>query len=119
MVQGLKDISTKADVTLLVETFYGRVLQDDLLAPFFADLDFETHMPKMIHFWAFVLLNEPNYTTNVTEKHMHMPLKKEHFDQWLELFKATVDDHFVGEMAEMAKQRAVTIAWTINHKMPK
>lgn len=117
MVQGMKTIETKQDITLLVDTFYGKVLQDEMLAPFFAEMDFEKHKPKMIHFWAFVLLNEPDYKTNVTEKHIHMPLSKEHFDRWLFLFNETIDHLFTGELAEMAKQRAVTIAWTINHKI--
>jgi hemoglobin len=76
-------------------------------------------MPKMIHFWSFVLLSEPGYKTNVTEKHLHMPLKQEHFDRWLSLFKETVDENFVGEKAELAKQRAAIIGWTISEKMKK
>lgn len=112
----MKEITEKKDVQQLVETFYGRVLKDENLAPFFKHLDFEAHMPKMIHFWSFVLLDEPSYTTNVTDKHMHMPLAKEHFDLWVTLFHATIDDLFIGEKAEMAKQRATLIAWTIQNK---
>jgi len=110
------DITSKQDVEKLVDTFYGRVLQDAELAPFFARLDFEAHMPKMVHFWSFVLLDEPGYTTNVTDKHMHMPLSKVHFDRWVALFHGTVDELFAGEKAEMAKQRATLIAWTIQNK---
>jgi hemoglobin len=113
----MKQIETKDDIALLVNTFYGKVLKDEALSPFFAHLDFEKHKPQMIHFWAFVLLNEPDYRTNVTEKHLHMPLKKEHFDRWLFLFNETLDELFTGDLVEMAKQRATTIAWTINHKI--
>jgi hemoglobin len=112
----VKDITTKQDVELLVDTFYRRVLQDVGLSPFFKNLDFKVHMPKMVHFWSFVLLDEPGYTTNVTDKHMHMPLSKEHFDRWVELFHTTVNEIFTGEKAEMAKQRATLIAWTIQNK---
>lgn len=110
------DITSKQDIEKLVDTFYGRVLQDVELAPFFARLDFEVHMPKMVHFWSFVLLDEPGYTTNVTDKHMQMPLSKAHFDRWVELFHTTVDELFAGEKAELAKQRATLIAWTIQNK---
>ncbi|MGV3630015.1 MAG: group III truncated hemoglobin [Bacteroidota bacterium] len=113
----MKDITTKEDVTILVNTFYGKVLQDEKLKPFFANLDFEAHKPHMIHFWSFVLLDEPGYKTNVTEKHLRMPIKQEHFDRWLELFNETIDELFTGEKAEMAKQRAFTIAWTIGKKI--
>ena len=73
-------------------------------------------MPKMVHFWSFVLLDEPGYTTNVTDKHMHMPLSPVHFERWVSLFHKTVDALFSGEKAEMAKQRASLIAWTIQNK---
>jgi hemoglobin len=115
----LKDIQTKEDVLLLVNTFYGKVLNDEQLAPFFKRLNFDIHLPKMIHFWSFALLDEPGYTTNVTDKHLQMPLKKVHFDQWLFLFNETINQLFIGEKAEMAKQRAAVIAWTINSKLSK
>lgn len=113
----MNDIISKSDVARLVNEFYGKVLQDESLKPFFEGLDFEVHKPKMIHFWSFVLLDEPNYKTNVTEKHMRMPLEQKHFDRWMELFIETIDELFTGEKAEMAKQRAATIAWTIANKM--
>jgi hemoglobin len=113
----MKAIETNEDLNQLVRTFYGKVLQDEQLKPFFAGMDFEAHMPKMVQFWAFVLLDERGYTTNVTEKHLHMPLKKEHFDRWLALFHETLDELFEGEKAQDAKLRASTIAWTIQHKI--
>jgi hemoglobin len=76
-------------------------------------------MPKMIHFWGFALLNEPDYTTNVVEKHLHMPLQEAHFDRWLTLFNETIDEHFSGEIASQAKQRAQLIGWTIKSKIQR
>ncbi len=111
------DIATKEDVENLVDVFYGKVMKDEVLSPFFKFLDFEKHIPKMVHFWSFVLLDEPGYTTNVTEKHLKMPLKKEHFDRWITLFQETIDALFTGEKAEQAKQRAILVGWTIQHKM--
>jgi hemoglobin len=113
----MTDIQSKEDIQSLVDLFYGKVLKDSLLAPFFAALDFEAHKPKMVHFWSFVLLDEARYTTDVTQKHIHMRLKKEHFDQWLFLFNATVDEHFLGSKAEAAKQRALLVGWTIQSKI--
>ena len=46
----LSDIQTKTDVTLLVTTFYDKVLKDSLLAPFFKQMDFEKHLPQTILF---------------------------------------------------------------------
>lgn len=112
----MNKIRSKKDVEELVDSFYLRVLKDEQLAPFFKHLDFTTHLPKMVHFWSFVLLDEPGYTTNVTEKHEHMRLNKELFDRWVALFHATVDDLFEGEKAELAKQRATVLGWTMASK---
>lgn len=112
----MNDIHNKQDVELLVDQFYDRVLKDELLAPFFRRLNFSAHLPKMVHFWSFVLLDEPGYTTNVTEKHANMPLNKELFDRWVSLFSETVDSLFVGEKANLAKQRAAIMGWTMASK---
>lgn len=112
----MKQIEKREDVQFLVESFYEKVVKDDVLAPFFINLNFDMHLPKMVHFWTFVLLDESGYTTDVTAKHAHMRLKQEHFDRWLKLFNETVDDHFLGEKAELAKQRAFLVGWTIKSK---
>ena len=114
--QGMKAIENKNDIEQLVDTFYTAVLKDELLAPFFTRLNFVEHLPKMVHFWSFVLLDEPGYTTNVTEKHQHMKLNKDLFDRWVGLFHATVDQLFEGEKAQLAKERATVLGWTMGSK---
>ena len=113
----MKDITTEEDVAFLVNQFYDQVLKDELLSPFFKRLNFDKHLPKMIHFWSFVLLDEAGYTTDVTQKHMHMPLDKIHFERWILLFNETVDDNFKGENAKKAKERAFLVGWTIESKI--
>ena len=113
----MREIKNEADVHELVQTFYQKVLVDEVLAPFFKKLNFEEHLPKMEFFWRFVLLDEPGYTTSVTDKHMHMRLKEEHFKRWILLFNQTLDELFIGEKVELAKQRAAIIGWTIQSKM--
>lgn len=112
----MKEIETRKDVEILVDSFYEKVIKDDVLSPFFEHLDFGAHLPKMIHFWTFILLDEAGYTTDVTQKHERMRLKPEHFDRWLELFNQTVDTLYTGEKAELAKQRAFLVGWTIRSK---
>lgn len=113
----MKDIISIEDIEILIDRFYDVVLEDDVLSAFFARLDFDHHKPKMVHFWSFVLLDDAGYTTDVTEKHMSMRLKKEHFDRWISLFNVTIDSLYKGEKAELAKQRAYLIRWTIESKM--
>ena len=113
----MKQLETPSDIHQLVSAFYDKVLHDEQLAPFFQKLDFSAHLPQMERFWRFDLLSEEGYTTNVTEKHLKMPLQKQHFDRWLALFNETIDELFEGELAQQAKQRAAVIGWTINSKM--
>ena len=113
----MHDITTALDIHHMVESFYKKVNEDELLAPFFSQLNWEEHLPNMENFWRFVLLDEAGYTTNVTEKHLHIRLSKEHFDRWLSLFNENVDRLFSGERANAAKQRAALIGLTIQSKM--
>lgn len=112
-----KDITTEADIALWMNTFYEKLLKDEVTAPVFAHLDLPAHMPKLVHFWAFVLLDKEGYKTNVFEKHIHLNLQKEHFDIWLKYFRATTDELFEGEKAEIAKQRVGMLATTFYHKL--
>jgi hemoglobin len=112
----MKQIETRDDIQFLVESFYAKVVIDDVLFPFFKHLNFDKHLPKMVDFWEFVLLDKAGYTTDVTKKHAHMRLKQEHFDRWLALFNETVDALFIGEKAELSKQRAFLVGWTIKSK---
>ena len=115
----MEDIKTRFDVEKMVNLFYDKVMKDSLLAPFFKNLNFERHLPKMVDFWAFVLLDEVGYSTNVTEKHMKMALSKDHFAQWLLIFNDTIDKNWKGNNAQKAKERAYLIGWTIESKMKK
>lgn len=113
----LQDIKTSADVALLVKTFYDSLLQLDEIKPVFAGIDVDAHMPHMIAFWEFVLLDKEGYTTNVFDKHVNLPLKQEHFALWLDTFDKTVHHLFTGEKAEMAIQRAHTIGYSFENKL--
>lgn len=112
-----KDITDKNDITFFVERFYTKVLQDELLSPLFTHVHFKEHLPKMIHFWSFVLLDEPGYKTDVTRVHLNMPLTKDLFDRWITLFNHTIDENFDGFNADKAKQRAFLMRWTMESKI--
>jgi hemoglobin len=114
------DISTPDDVRLLIDTFYEKVQQDEILGPIFnevAQVNWTQHLPVMYRFWEFLLLGTPDaYQGNPIQKHFDLhakhPLKTEHFDRWLELFQGTVDELFEGSVAKDAKFRAFAISET-------
>lgn len=105
------------DVKLLVDNFYEKVKRDPLLAPVFAQVDWPHHLPIMYDFWSSMLLGDQTYTGNPLQKHLPLPLQREHFDQWLALFTKTIDEKFSGEKAEEAKDRARNIAGIFQFKM--
>lgn len=112
-----KNIENKADVELLVRSFYAKVVKDPLLAPHFEGIDFEHHFPRMFAFWNFILLDESGFTGNVFDKHMRLEIDEQHFSRWLKYFHETVDELFTGEKAELAKQRADLLGHTFQSKL--
>jgi hemoglobin len=112
-----KDIETIEDVSTLIEVFYEAINRSPSLSPFFRDLSWGEHLPKMNSFWCFILLDQPGYTTNVVDKHLSMPLEKRHIEEWITLFHETIDSLFEGEKAQLGKERARLIGFGIEQKM--
>ena len=113
----MNDITTKNDIERLVRAFYARATADELLAPHFAGIDFEHHFPRMIDFWAFLLLDEFGFQGNVFDAHRHLRIDETHFTRWLLHFHTTIDELFTGEKAELAKQRADSIGAIFQTKL--
>ena len=108
-----KPLETRDDIRLLVDSFYSKVREDGYIGPVFTDIanvDWEEHLPKLYNFWADLLLGEDTYRGRPFPPHMKLNLQPGHFEQWLRLFVATVDEHFVGLKADEAKHRAYRIA---------
>jgi hemoglobin len=114
------DIKTRADIELLVNSFYDKVVLDDLLAPVFneqARVDWKDHMPRMYDFWDTLLLGSNNYKGQPFPPHALLRIDKSHFDRWIQLFTQTLDEHFAGLTAEMAKQKARNIGAVFSVKL--
>ncbi len=118
------DISSKEDIAHLVDSFYAKATIDPKMGFFFTDvakLNFEKHMPIMYDFWESILLGGRNYRGNPMVKHFALheksPMKGEHFERWLSLWKETVDEIFTGPKADEAKSRAQQIAQLMQFKV--
>lgn len=108
-----REITTLKEIHQLVDTFYGKVRKDELLADIFNVViqnNWPAHLEKMYRFWQTVLLGEHTYYGNPFAPHIKLPIQREHFDRWKQLFKQTVDENFIGEKAEEAKYRAEKMA---------
>ena len=112
----MHDIQNRDDIRLLIVTFYSRLLKMEGMKEVFEGLDFDRHIPNIVHFWSFVLLDEEGYKTNVFEKHLHLPIQPAQFDTWRDVFNATVRELFSGPVAELATQRATSLAYTFKSK---
>lgn len=118
-----KDISTRADIELMVNSFYEKVNKDSLISPFFTEVvhvHWEQHLPRMYEFWESLLLDTNTFEGNPMQAHIRLNekkhLEKEHFTRWLELFENNINELFQGEVTEKAKQRARSIAMVIELK---
>jgi hemoglobin len=113
----LPDIKNRYDIITLVNTFYTEVRKDELLAPIFDErvkINWERHLPVMYDFWENIVFYTGGYSGNPMQVHKQMhekfSLSAADFARWIQLFTKTVDDLFEGEHAELAKQRAISIA---------
>jgi len=82
-------------IALLVERFYARIRDDELLGPIFAQriTDWPQHLDKMNRFWRSILHNSGEFSGNPMVKHMAIPgLESRHFEHWLALFYATLSE---------------------------
>ena len=111
------DIETRADCELLVRAFYGPALADPVIGWLFTDiahLDLEAHLPRIASFWQTILLGAHSYSGGAFAPHAalnaRVPLRRGHFERWLWLWRETVDDHFVGPRATLAKAHAERVA---------
>lgn len=107
------DILTEKDVAILVNAFYGKVRQDELLASVFNPIikdNWDFHLKRMVDFWSTILLYTKKYKDDPMPKHLPLAIGKEHFERWLKLFNETIDELFEGEIADNARKRANNIA---------
>jgi hemoglobin len=118
------DIATRADCERLVRAFYGRALTDPVIGFLFTDvakLDLEAHVPRITSFWETILLGARSYQGGAFAPHaaLHMQarLRRGHFERWLWLWHATVDELFAGDKARLAKAHADRVAQAFHARL--
>jgi hemoglobin len=107
----ISDIKTEADVQTLVDAFYLKVQNDELISKYFAATDWQNHLPKMYDFWHSLIFLTGKYKGFPFAAHAGLPgLSKQHFERWLQIFLQNVDEYFAGENADVMKNKAQQIA---------
>lgn len=109
-----EDIRSREDITVLVETFYSKIRVHEELGPIFNRIisDWPSHLTLLVDFWETHLLFTHKYHGNPVTAHEQVDDKTnntitpEHFGLWLNLWFATIDELFKGDVAWIAKNRA-------------
>lgn len=121
------DIQNREDLYLIVNEFYKKLLVDEDMKHFFEKFDtkdsLEKHLQILVDFWDNILFYSGTYQRNAMRPHIELnktkPFKKSHFNIWLNHFHQSIDDNFKGENAEVAKNRATSIATVMQLKTLK
>lgn len=112
----MKEIETREDIQILVNTFYDKIRSDELLGVIFnthiPENEWPAHLKKLCDFWETNLFGVPKYKGNINQKHVNVDrnlnytIDSVHFGKWLELWFETIDELYVGKYAQRAKDAA-------------
>jgi hemoglobin len=119
----MKDIESREDIEQLMRAFYAKAIPDNIIGHYFTQviqMDLEEHLPVITDFWETVIFGVAKYKSNAIAVHQHLHTKSaftdQHFERWVTLFQSTIDELFSGDKAELAKQRALSIATVMRIK---
>lgn len=120
---GKKKIESRADVHVLVSTFYTKIKKDEFIGPFFLnaipEYEWEEHLEKLTDFWETNLFLVKKYKGNPMQVHKKLDeennfsITQEHFGKWLELWISTINELFYGEKADKAINSARNISFML------
>jgi hemoglobin len=106
---------SEEQIATLVDTFYTRVRQDDVLGPVFERVignEWGPHLEKMRAFWSSLVLASGRYKGNPMMAHlMILPrIGTQHFQRWLHLWKQTATELLPQQVAMIFVRKAETMA---------
>lgn len=105
---------TEQQIATLVELFYAKVREDDILGPVFnhAVDDWPAHLEKLSAFWSSVMLTSGRYKGNPMAAHLkHRPsIDPAMFGRWLGLWRETANETLDRSAAANVVAKAERIA---------
>ncbi|WP_367915708.1 group III truncated hemoglobin [Leadbetterella sp. DM7] len=118
-----KDISSREDLRLLIDTFYDGVLNDPVMRPVFEDSlpHWDHHKERVVNFWENWLFQTGAYDGGMmwkhSARHQTQPMTTGRFERWLAYWFTTTDQLFEGKNAEFVKSKALEIGKVLHHKL--
>jgi hemoglobin len=106
---------SEEQIATLVDTFYTRVRQDEVLGPIFERVigdEWAPHLEKMRAFWSSLVLASGRYKGNPMVAHLMIapPIGARHFDRWLNLWRQTTAELFPQPVASIFVRKAESMA---------
>lgn len=119
------DIQSRADLEHIISVFYQKLIHDEVMYPFFAEIveenSLEHHLSIIVDFWQDILFQTFHYKNNPMQKHLDFHQKRKferhHFTRWLQYLSETIDHTFEGSKSLEMKTRATSIATVMQIKM--
>lgn len=101
----------------LVDRFYDRVQRDPVLGPIFNPVvhDWDAHKRTLVSFWSSVALRSGSYRGNPMAAHRPHPIRAEHFDHWLALWRDTAESVLPPQHAELFCEYAARIGRSLRY----
>jgi len=92
----------------MVRVFYDRARAHPDLGPLFgsAVTDWDQHVSIVVDFWSHALLGTDRYKGHPYPAHLGLSIRREHFGQWLEVFRVAAQQTLPDEAAKRAIARA-------------
>ncbi|BDU17916.1 group III truncated hemoglobin [Lysobacter auxotrophicus] len=111
------DALTERHLAELVDRFYERVRADPELGPVFnaAIDDWPEHKRMLTQFWSSVALGTRSYRGNPMAAHRPHPIRAEHFDRWLSLWRETARDVLPPDQVERVYAYAEKIGYSLRY----
>lgn len=108
---------TQAHIEALVERFYAKVRRDAVLGPVFnpAVSDWDEHQRTLVSFWSSVVLKAGTYRGNPMAAHRGQPIRAEHFDHWLALWRETALEVMSAAHAQVFIEHATRIGYSLRY----
>jgi len=98
-----------AKVSKVVMSFYDKILNSPLLAPYFAKTDMKRLIDHQTKFISSLMGGPASYTSEHLERvHAHLDITEDAFKESLSLMKETLEDH------EFMDEDVRTVADTMN-----
>lgn len=101
---------SESAIRRLVDTFYARIREDELLAPIFHSAigdRWSQHLETLTRFWCSVMLSAGTYKGNPMAAHLKLPrLGLVHLDRWLGLWRVTTSELLPAPAARELQNKA-------------